>query len=75
MLYALCHVSQTSLLEACKSVASSLSDLLNSSKNASGKPPTSAEMEALRLEAKVSNVLFLILFCILFGLTVLWLPV
>eukprot|EP00117_Sycon_ciliatum_P031795 scpid3878/ scgid24807/ Talin-1 len=44
--------SQVALLNACKDVASSLCNLLDVSKNASGKSPTSPEIESLRVVAK-----------------------
>ncbi len=45
---------QVMLLNAAKDVAAALSDLINSTKNASGKSATHPAMDALKSSAKVT---------------------
>lgn len=44
------------LLMAAKDVASALTDLINSTKNSSGKPANDPAMDNLKVSAKVNNV-------------------
>lgn len=41
------------LLMSAKDVAAALTELIDSTKNASGKPPTDPAMETLKVSAKV----------------------
>ena len=44
------------LLMAAKDVATALTDLINSTKNSSGKPATDPAMDTLKVSAKVSSI-------------------
>jgi len=46
--------SKVMLLMSAKDVATALTELVDSTKNASGKPPTDPAMETLKVSAKVS---------------------
>ena len=48
------------LLNAAKDVTSALSDLINATKNASGKSPNDPSMDALKSSAKVIQISMLI---------------
>ena len=53
MLFSHFFTLKVMLLMSAKDVAAALTELIDSTKNASGKPPTDPAMETLKVSAKV----------------------